>query len=129
MNETNDIRNTPAVDLVRHLIDDGAAEIKVYDPVAAPAFIKMFDASKDDRYAIINNCQSEEEALKGTQACMILTYWPKFRAIGDVIASNCPLPYLIMDGRRMLAGQLDKMRDLGYDVIAVGSPFYKGKNL
>lgn len=124
--ETNDVRNTPAIDLVRHLVNDGAAEIKVYDPVAAQPFMKIFDSAKDERYAVIKSAQSEEEALSGTQACMILTDWPKFRALGDIITRICPAPYLVMDGRRMLAGQLDKIADLGYDVIAVGSPFIKG---
>lgn len=125
--ETNDIRNSPTIDIVRHMVDDGVSEIRVYDPVATHYFMKLFDQKKDDRYSIVKPVDSEEDALQNTQVCLVLTDWPKFRALGDIIAKICPPPYLVMDGRRMLAGQLDKMAGLGYDVIAVGSPYIRGK--
>jgi len=33
-----------------------------------------------------------------------------------------------MDGRRMLRDQFEELNQKGYDIIAVGSPFLKGKN-
>jgi hypothetical protein len=35
---------------------------------------------------------------------------------------------VIMDGRRMLAHQYSDLQNKGFDIIAVGSPFIKGKN-
>jgi hypothetical protein len=32
-----------------------------------------------------------------------------------------------MDGRRMLQGQFETLVEKGYDIIAVGSPFMKGR--
>lgn len=125
--DTNDIRNSGSIKIVEKLLDDGVKEIKIYDPAAMPMFQNLFDPKKDSHYQVIKYFNSEKEALSGTDACMILTDWPKFRALDEVIKSVCQTPYLIMDGRRMLAGQFDKLQNLGYDIIAVGSPFLKGK--
>lgn len=125
--ETNDIRNSPAIDITRHLVDDGAAVVKVHDPVATQSFIGLFDVKNDTRYSAVVGCDSEKEALTNTDAVLILTDWPKFRTLGDVIKKTCSPPYLIMDGRRMLAGQFEELADLGYDIIAVGSPLIKSK--
>jgi UDPglucose 6-dehydrogenase len=125
--DTNDVRNSAAIGAVERLIQDGASKIKVYDPAAMPMFKSLFDPAKDARFGIIEYCAEENEALAGTNVCMILTDWPKFRTLGENIKKICKPPYLIMDGRRMLAGQFEELADLGYDIIAVGSPFYKGK--
>ncbi len=125
--DTNDVRNSGAIDIVRHLVDEGVGEIKIYDPAAMPMFKHLFDPAKDSRYDVISYFDSEKEALSGTEACMILTDWPKFRALDEVIKLICPAPYLIMDGRRMLAARFDELQNLGYDIISVGSPFIKGK--
>lgn len=124
--DTNDVRNSGSIEIVNKLIADGVKEIKIYDPAAIPMFKKVFDSTKDARYNVINYFDAEKDALVGTDVCMILTDWPKFREAGDVIKSVCPAPYLIMDGRRMLAAQFDELQNLGYDIIAVGSPFLKG---
>lgn len=125
--DTNDVRNSAAIGVVERLVKDGASKIKVYDPAAVPMFKSLFDPAKDARFGIIEYCVQEDEALAGTDVCMILTDWPKFRTLGETIKQTCPPPYLIMDGRRMLAGQFEELANLGYDIIAVGSPFYKGK--
>ncbi|MDD2757927.1 MAG: nucleotide sugar dehydrogenase [Patescibacteria group bacterium] len=127
--DTNDVRNSAALAVVQRLINDGAAEIRIYDPAAMPMFKKMFDLASDARGKIIKYFDTEDEALQNSEAGMILADWPKFRTLGDAIKKNCPPPYLIMDGRRMLAGQFESLADLGYDIIAVGSPFVKGEEL
>ncbi|MBI2037794.1 MAG: UDP-glucose/GDP-mannose dehydrogenase family protein [Candidatus Magasanikbacteria bacterium] len=122
---TNDVRNSPAFDIVNHLIDDGVAQIKIYDPVAAPMF-KAFLPPADSRYERISYHESEEDALESSQACLILTDWPQFRLVGEKVAKICPAPYLIMDGRRMVQDQFVDLAKKGYSIIAVGSPFFKG---
>ncbi|MFA5770901.1 MAG: nucleotide sugar dehydrogenase [Patescibacteria group bacterium] len=125
--DTNDVRNSGAIEIVNKLIGDSVKEIRINDPAAMLMFKKVFNSSVDSRYKVINYFNSEKEVLSGTDVCMILTDWPKFRELGDVIKNACPTPYLIMDGRRMLSAQFDELQDLGYDIIAVGSPFLKGK--
>ena len=125
--DTNDIRNSGAIDIVKHLIEEDVKEVKIYDPAATPMFKMVFDPSKNERFSVIKYFNSEKEALADTNACLILTDWPKFRTIGETIKSLCKIPYLIMDGRRMLSAQFGELQESGFDIIAVGSPFIKGK--
>ena len=124
--DTNDVRNSAAFDIINHLLDDGIKEIRVYDPVALDMF-KSFLPRNDSRYERIVYCASEEEALQGTQGCMILTDWQQFRLLGEKIIEICPAPYLIMDGRRMIKDQFENLVNKGYSVVAVGSPFMGDK--
>lgn len=124
---TNDVRNSPAIDIARHLINSNVSKIKVYDPAAIPMFKGLFDPKNDSRYEKIEYFDSEEEALKDTSACLMLTDWAQFRLLAEKIQSICPAPYLIMDGRRLLAEKYDELQAQGYDIITVGSPFIKGK--
>ncbi len=125
--DTNDVRNSGSIEMINKLLDQNIGKIKIYDPAAMPMFMSLFDPTKDPRYEKISYYNSEKEVLANTDACMILTDWPKFRAVGEVIKQVCKTPYLIMDGRRMLAAQFDELQNLGYDIVAVGSPFLKGK--
>lgn len=125
--DTNDVRNSGAVEIVKRLIADGAKEIRVYDPAAMPMFKLAFDQKNNSDYRKIVCCESEAEALSASDICMILADWPKFRTLDEVIKKVRPAPYLIMDGRRMLVAQFGELQKMGYDIIAVGSPFIKGK--
>lgn len=122
---TNDVRNSPAIDIARHLINSNVSKIKVYDPAALPMFKGLFDPKNDSRYEKIEYFDSEEEALKDTNACLVLTDWAQFRLLAEKISSICPVPYLIMDGRRLIQEKYDELQNKGYSIIAVGSPFLK----
>ena len=123
---TNDVRNSPTIDIVRHLINSNVSKIQVYDPAALPMFKSLFSKDKDSRYEKITDFDTEEEALAGSNACLILTDWAQFRLLGEKIQSICPARYLIMDGRRLICANYDELQSGGYDIITVGSPFIKG---
>lgn len=125
---TNDVRNSPAFDIVNHLIADGVAAIKVYDPTALPMF-KSFLSKNDSRYEKINYADSEEQALEQSDVCIILTDWPQFSLLGEKIEKVCDAPYLVMDGRRILQGRFESLQKKGYSIISVGSPFLPGDKL
>lgn len=122
---TNDVRNSSAIDIVRHLINSNVNKIQIYDPAAILMFKSLFNQDKDTRYKKITYFDTEEEALSGSNACLILTDWAQFRLLGEKIPLICPPPYLIMDGRRLICANYDELRDKGYDIITVGSPFIK----
>lgn len=124
---TNDVRNSPAIDIVRHLINSNIGKIKIYDPAAIPMFKNLFGVDKDPRYEKIEYFDTEEEVLKDSDACLILTDWAQFRLLAEKIQSICPAPYLIMDGRRLICEKYDELQAAGYDIVSVGSPFIKGK--
>ncbi len=115
---TNDIRNSPAIDIVNFLKEKQVQEIICYDPVAIEWFKKLFPESEQIKYSI-----NEKESLQGTDVVIIVTDWPQFRglAIDLLQLNNRPL---IMDGRRILASDYAKLNEDGFKIIAVGSQFF-----
>jgi len=117
---TDDIREAPALENIRELLD-GGAEVIAYDPEA------MFNVQQvlgdtigfgDDAYSI----------LDGADILMIMTEWPVFRTPDfDVIASK--LKYkAIFDGRNLYDAQ--QMIELGFHYESVGRmPVFINKNV
>lgn len=122
---TNDIRNSGGLAIVQQLIGSGVKQVRVYDPAAMGECKKYFE--KNPHRDKIQYAPNETVALGGSEACIICTDWPQFKIIGDVLKKEAKLPYLVMDGRRLIAGQYEELADLGFNIIAVGSPFIKGK--
>ncbi len=112
---TNDIRNTPAVDIVRVLQTRGAKEIRIYDPAAMESFKVLFPPSRKIKYF-----PNETKAVDAADAVIIATDWPQFRGLGELLRSLRGRP-LIMDGRRMLQHFYPDLRRSGFTILAVGS--------
>lgn len=125
--DTNDIRNSGALGILRQLLGSGVASIRAYDPAAMDETRKFFDPKMNVLNTRITYCQNEAEALKGTQAVIVCTDWPQFKGLAEKILEHTSAPYLILDGRRMMAGQFEKLSKNGYDIISVGSPLIKGE--
>ncbi|MCX6559694.1 MAG: nucleotide sugar dehydrogenase [Candidatus Aminicenantes bacterium] len=114
---TNDIRNTPAIDLARVLSSRGTAEIRIYDPAAMDSFKVLFPPSRKIKYF-----PNEARAVDAADAVIIATDWPQFRGLGELLRGLKGRP-LIMDGRRMLQHFYPDLRKAGFSIIAVGSAF------
>ena len=109
--DTDDVREAPALDLIRALADDGA-EVSVYDPQAMAAARPQLPESvrfADDVLAAANRAQAL--ALVTEWAQLVNADWP-------AIAGRMNPPRFVFDGRNALdAGQ---MRDLGFQYMGVG---------
>lgn len=115
--DTNDIRNSPSIDITQFALAHGVEKITTYDPVSMENFGMMFEGEK--RLAFV---QHEFEALTDADIIIIATDWPQFRGLADVIISECAdKKPLIMDGRRMLQHRYEDLKVAGFTVIAVGS--------
>jgi len=121
--DTNDIRNSPSIDIVHFLNSNEIEEVNIYDPAALEYFEKVFPASGKIKYV-----KKEEEAIEDADVIIISTDWPQFRELGIKLLQLSKRP-LIMDGRRMLSQQYDDLQIVGFDIVAVGSPFIKGKKI
>ncbi len=121
--DTNDTRNSPSINIVQHLQEQGIDEIRLYDPAAMEMFEQQFPASEKLKYFA-----DETEAIKGADVIIIAADWPQFRGLADVIMAKADNKTLIMDGRRMLQHRYADLQKAGFSIIAVGSPFIKGKN-
>ncbi len=121
--DTNDVRNSGAVDIALQLLEGGARQLRVYDPAATAMFKNYFGKKYGEKIFYANN---EREALEHTAAAFILTDWPQFSTLDQAIIKTCPPPYFIADGRRMAAHAYKNLQEKGYSILAVGSPFIKG---
>ncbi|MDP2684781.1 MAG: nucleotide sugar dehydrogenase [bacterium] len=119
--DTNDIRNSPSLNIVHHLKENGVGEVRVFDPAAMEMFKLEFPASD-----IIKYFKTEFEAVGGADVIIIATDWPQFRGLADVIVNEIDKSTLIMDGRRILQHRYDELQKAGFDIIAVGSPYIRG---
>ena len=114
---TDDIRESAAIDVIRVLTDAGI-QVRAYDPVAARnASIQL----KSNTLFSIG--QEQYEVLKNADALVVLTDWnqfrnPDFAKIKDLL--NRPV---IFDGRNLYSSTL--LRRLGFDYHSIGRPVVK----
>ncbi|MCH9652148.1 MAG: UDP-glucose/GDP-mannose dehydrogenase family protein [Deltaproteobacteria bacterium] len=109
--ETDDIRESPALTIIRGLLDQGA-QIRAFDPAA-------MDATREE-IPEITYCDGSYEAAEGSDGLVILTEWNQFRALEmDRLAAVLRRP-LIVDLRNIY--ESEKVAAAGFDYISIGRP-------
>lgn len=92
--DTDDIRESPAVPIVRQLLAEGAV-VRTHDPV-----VQTLPAELEGE-----NVELEpdlEDALAGADAAVLITSWPQYDTLPEVLARLDPQPILV-DGRRFVS--------------------------
>lgn len=92
--DTDDVRETPAAPVVRNLLDEGA-RVTVHDPVAGVSAAALFGAGA------VRVAGTLEEAIAGAEAVVLVTRWPEYGALPDLLEGRDHQP-LVVDGRRVL---------------------------
>jgi UDPglucose 6-dehydrogenase len=111
---TDDIRESPAIDLIRKLLDAGAA-VTAYDPAAIERSKAVLPPSEKMRYA-----DDLYEAAKDVDAVLILTDWKEFASI-DLARLNQAVRFpIVIDGRNLFNPQ--RMMENGFTYVSVGRP-------
>ncbi|MBV9217607.1 MAG: UDP-glucose/GDP-mannose dehydrogenase family protein [Acidobacteria bacterium] len=107
--ETDDMRESPAIDIIEAMIDRGAT-VKAFDPVA-------MDEAKhclpDIQFAT-----DEYDAINGADALVIVTEWNQFRALDMNKVKSLLRAPKIADLRNIYEPR--EMRALGFDYVGVG---------
>ncbi|HEV8455370.1 MAG TPA: UDP-glucose/GDP-mannose dehydrogenase family protein, partial [Gemmatimonadales bacterium] len=85
---------SPALAVTQSLLDAGAV-VKAFDPIARRAAEQVFGGR-------VEFVDSLESSLENVSAVLIMTRWPQFERLPELIAA-LPRPPLVVDGRRMLA--------------------------
>jgi len=112
--DTDDIRDSPALEIIRRLLDAGAC-ITAYDPAATERARDVLAPSDKMRYAT-----SLYEAAQGADAVLILTDWKEFAKI-DLPELNRAVKFpIIIDGRNLYKPQY--MADHGFTYVSIGRP-------
>ena len=113
--DTDDVRNSVAIELVNRLVAEGA-HVTAYDPKGAEKAVewKLIDPAK------VKLVSTPIEAVDGAEALLLATEWKEFlnQDFADVKARmHTPL---IFDGRNLF--NPETMREHGFDYRAVGRP-------
>jgi UDPglucose 6-dehydrogenase/GDP-mannose 6-dehydrogenase len=108
---TDDIRESPALKISRRLLDEGS-HVSGFDPIAQSAAEKVFGVGVIDFRTDLN------AAISNVDAIMIVTRWPEFEAIPNLLRNMRSQQPLIIDGRRML----DKNSIAYYEGIGLKNP-------
>lgn len=110
--DTDDLRESPAIAIVRELSAAGALVV-VHDPVAQQAAREGPLAS-----AAIDYAASVENALTGAEAALFVTAWKEYSRIPPEWFVELMRRPLVIDGRRLFQGRV--LRRSGIEYWGVG---------
>jgi UDPglucose 6-dehydrogenase len=109
--DTDDIRESPALDLINRLKKAGAS-IRAYDPAAM----------KNARQVLpdITYCRGAYSALKGADAVVILTEWNEFRNLDLKRARGLMSGPHFFDLRNIYEAEV--VKQAGFEYVCMGRP-------
>jgi UDPglucose 6-dehydrogenase len=117
---TDDMREAPSRVVVAELLARGAS-LRLFDPVALAEARRCFDADLGEQpqaLARLTYCDSQNQALQGADALVILTEWKSFRS-PDLGAIRAALKEpVVFDGRNLFEPAAMQAASLEY--FAVG---------
>ncbi len=112
--DTDDIRESPAIEVIRKLLEAGSS-IRAYDPAAMERAREVLPPSEKMVYAA-----GLYEAVDGADAVLILTDWKEFANL-DLARLNRAVRFpIVIDGRNLYTPQ--QMQDHGFTYVSVGRP-------
>jgi len=121
--DTNDTRESAAIYVADHLLDE-EANIVVYDPkVAASQVYRDLDLlgtrSSEANRRLVKVVDNPYEALSDAHAAAILTEWDEFKEYDwSRIKDAMKKPSFVFDGRKILDRK--KLNKLGFSYYAIG---------
>jgi UDPglucose 6-dehydrogenase len=123
--ETDDVRNAPALRLVRALLKAGASEIVGHDPEASDNFMRELansgsgGAEDAKRVRVV---RKDYDAIDGAHALVLLTEWRSYRApnFAEIRRRLAPESPIIVDARNVW--RADDVRRAGLRYVGIGVP-------
>ena len=118
---TDDIREAPAIDIVREL-EKAGANLRLYDPKASENFKSIFSEKQNLKYF-----KDKYSTLKDADALLIITEWDEFvKANLGKIKENMKLPITI-DGRNIFSPKI--MKEKGFEYYSIGRENFDPKGV
>jgi UDPglucose 6-dehydrogenase len=108
--KTDDIREAPALTLIRAMLD-GAAKVRVHDPEAIGNVRALFGDK-------LTYCDRPYGALEGADALAIVTEWQEFRNPDFEVMRRLMTNPVIIDGRNLYEPR--QMQALGFTYYGIG---------
>ena len=91
---TDDMRESPAIPIIRSLVQQGAI-VQAYDPVARSQAERIF--AKEE----VRLCHSLEQVIQNVDALVLVTRWDEFNELPKLLSAINAQPVLV-DGRRVI---------------------------
>jgi len=107
--DTDDMRESPAIDIVAALQDAGA-NIRAYDPEAMREAAKILSD--------IEYCTDAYDCAKGADVLCVVTEWDKFKALDFVHLKDLLNANLLVDLRNVYVP--DDVRAYGFEYVSIG---------
>jgi len=107
--DTDDMREAPAVNIIRELIEHGV-KVKAFDPKAMEMAKTLLPG--------IEYCQDPYKAVTGCDALLILTEWDEFKNLNLSRIKQLLKQPIIIDGRNIYDPRL--MKEHGFIYIGMG---------
>jgi UDPglucose 6-dehydrogenase len=106
---SDDVRDSPALDIANKLFDEGA-EVSVYDPAG--------NANASRRSPQLSYVTSMVDAVKNADLILLLTEWDEFKALTPEVLAAQTETRRIIDGRNILDAAM--WEDSGWSVGSLG---------
>ncbi|MBW2313712.1 MAG: UDP-glucose/GDP-mannose dehydrogenase family protein [Deltaproteobacteria bacterium] len=107
--ETDDMRDAPAVEIIRGLQGRGVT-VRAYDPVAMPVAARMMPD--------VQMCKNAYEACEGADAMLLITEWNQFRMLDLERLRSVLRQPVVVDLRNVY--EPGPMREAGFHYSCVG---------
>jgi len=102
--DTDDVRESPAFPIIVKLKEAGA-RVTAFDPIA--------NAAGHEALADVTVAASLREAVAGAEVVVLVTRWPEFGQLEEVLRASGDRP-LVVDGRRVLnPGSFQRYEGIG----------------
>ena len=112
---TDDVREAPALDIARLLVELGA-KVQAYDP-------KAMETARPLLPKEVALCDSAMDALRGAQAAILVTEWQEFIDLPwEKVVGLMAEPRFIFDGRNALDGRALMKLDFKYRGVGRSGP-------
>ena len=108
---TNSVAGSASINLARSLMAKGA-KVRAYDPVAIP------DAKLEMDKMPVRYCESAYHAAEGSDALVVGTGWPEFRALDFERIKRLLRRPIVIDTKNLLDGT--RMRSIGFQYVGMG---------
>ena len=114
--DTGDIREAPAIDVVKRLLDEGAHPV-ITDPRALDNAKKTFGEDRE----WISYHEDPYRAAEGCHAVAVVTEWDIYKKLDyEKIYSVMEKPAFFFDGRNVI--DYRKLYEIGFNVYTAGRP-------
>jgi UDPglucose 6-dehydrogenase len=125
---TDDLRNSPAVEVVRRLVEEGAV-VQVFDPTvpvaadqkSAPVVGLTEFAGEDVKVDLDNLVRAFPDAYaacEGAAAVVVLTEWDEFRWLDFAQVRTAMAQPVVVDARNLLDPA--QLRRIGFEYTGIG---------